>query len=181
MIVEEGIEFVTTSAGSPDKYGPVLKEAGLIVFHVVPTLKGAQRPSTPASTGWSSRAARAPGSRPAATSRRWCCCRWSREARRADRRRRRDRRRAVDGRSVRARRGGRADGHADAVVAGVRRAPEHEAGRVDADETDTMLINRHNGKPVRVLRTATHGAVRARGEGDPMALLGQHPAALRAR
>jgi enoyl-[acyl-carrier protein] reductase II len=43
MIVQEGIEFVTTSAGSPDKYGPVLKEAGLIVFHVVPTLKGAQR------------------------------------------------------------------------------------------------------------------------------------------
>ena len=43
MIVDEGIEFVTTSAGSPDKYGPVLKEAGLIVFHVVPTLKGAQR------------------------------------------------------------------------------------------------------------------------------------------
>jgi enoyl-[acyl-carrier protein] reductase II len=43
MIVAEGIEFVTTSAGSPDKYGPVLKEAGLIVFHVVPTLKGAQR------------------------------------------------------------------------------------------------------------------------------------------
>ncbi len=43
MIVDEGIEFVTTSAGSPDKYGPVLKDAGLIVFHVVPTLKGAQR------------------------------------------------------------------------------------------------------------------------------------------
>jgi len=43
MIVAEGVEFVTTSAGSPDKYGPLLKEAGLIVFHVVPTLKGAQR------------------------------------------------------------------------------------------------------------------------------------------
>jgi enoyl-[acyl-carrier protein] reductase II len=43
MLVDEGIEFVTTSAGSPDKYGPVLKDAGLIVFHVVPTLKGAQR------------------------------------------------------------------------------------------------------------------------------------------
>src|ERR1700712_1492968 len=43
MIVDEGIEFVTTSAGSPDKYGPLLKEAGLIVFHVVPNLKSAQR------------------------------------------------------------------------------------------------------------------------------------------
>src|SRR3954447_19874852 len=43
MIGEEGVEFVTTSAGSPDKYASVLKDAGLIVFHVVPTLKGAQR------------------------------------------------------------------------------------------------------------------------------------------
>ena len=29
---------------------------------------------------------------------------------------------------------------------------------VDAEETDTMMINQHNGKPVRVLRTAEHGA-----------------------
>ena len=39
MIVDEGVEFVTTSAGSPDKYTSILKDAGLIVFHVVPTLR----------------------------------------------------------------------------------------------------------------------------------------------
>ena len=32
---------------------------------------------------------------------------------------------------------------------------------VDAAETDTMLINQHNRKPVRVLRTATTERVRA--------------------
>src|SRR3954452_8370312 len=41
MIVEEGITFLTTSAGSPDKHTKTLKEAGLTVFHVVPTLRGA--------------------------------------------------------------------------------------------------------------------------------------------
>ena len=43
MIVSEDIEFVTTSAGSPDKYTSILKDAGLIVFHVVPTLRAAQK------------------------------------------------------------------------------------------------------------------------------------------
>ena len=41
MIVEEGIRFVTTSAGSPDKHTKTLKSAGLTVFHVVPSLKAA--------------------------------------------------------------------------------------------------------------------------------------------
>ena len=35
MILEEGIRFVTTSAGSPDKHTKTLKTAGLTVFHVV--------------------------------------------------------------------------------------------------------------------------------------------------
>ncbi len=34
---------MATSAGSPTRYTTPLKEAGLTVFHVVPTLKGAQR------------------------------------------------------------------------------------------------------------------------------------------
>lgn len=41
FVVEQGVQFVTTSAGSPTKYTPQLKEAGLTVFHVVPTLKAA--------------------------------------------------------------------------------------------------------------------------------------------
>ena len=41
FVVDQGVKFVTTSAGSPMKYTAVLKSAGLTVFHVVPTLKGA--------------------------------------------------------------------------------------------------------------------------------------------
>ena len=41
FVIEQGVRFVTTSAGSPTKYTSVLKEAGLIVYHVVPTLAAA--------------------------------------------------------------------------------------------------------------------------------------------
>ena len=37
------MRFVTTSAGSPNTYTTRLKEAGLTVFHVVPTLAGARK------------------------------------------------------------------------------------------------------------------------------------------
>ena len=38
FVAGQGVRFVTTSAGSPMKYTKPLKEAGLTVFHVVPTL-----------------------------------------------------------------------------------------------------------------------------------------------
>lgn len=41
FVVEQGVRFVSTSAGDPTKYTRQLKEAGLIVFHVVPTLSAA--------------------------------------------------------------------------------------------------------------------------------------------
>ena len=41
FVVEQGVRFVTTSAGDPTKYTAQLKAADLIVFHVVPTLAGA--------------------------------------------------------------------------------------------------------------------------------------------
>jgi enoyl-[acyl-carrier protein] reductase II len=41
FVIEQGVRFVTTSAGDPTKYTPRLKEAGLTVFHVVPTLAAA--------------------------------------------------------------------------------------------------------------------------------------------
>ncbi|MGT2489608.1 NAD(P)H-dependent flavin oxidoreductase [Cupriavidus basilensis] len=41
FVVDQGIRFVTTSAGDPTRYCAELKEAGLTVFHVVPTLAGA--------------------------------------------------------------------------------------------------------------------------------------------
>ncbi len=41
FVIDQGVRFVTTSAGSPTKYTASLKAAGLTVFHVVPTLYGA--------------------------------------------------------------------------------------------------------------------------------------------
>lgn len=41
FVVEQGVRFVTTSAGDPTKYTARLKAAGLTVFHVVPTLSAA--------------------------------------------------------------------------------------------------------------------------------------------
>jgi enoyl-[acyl-carrier protein] reductase II len=41
FVVEQGVKFVSTSAGDPTKYTQQLKAAGLIVFHVVPTLSAA--------------------------------------------------------------------------------------------------------------------------------------------
>ena len=43
FVIEQGVRFVTTSAGNPMKYTAALKEAGLTVFHVVPTLRGAHK------------------------------------------------------------------------------------------------------------------------------------------
>ena len=39
FVVAQGVRFVTTSAGDPTKYTKALKSAGLIVYHVVPSLK----------------------------------------------------------------------------------------------------------------------------------------------
>jgi enoyl-[acyl-carrier protein] reductase II len=41
FIVDHGVRFVTTSAGDPAKLVPSLKAAGITVFHVVPSLRGA--------------------------------------------------------------------------------------------------------------------------------------------
>ncbi|MEN9803144.1 MAG: hypothetical protein RLZ37_2269 [Actinomycetota bacterium] len=41
FVVDQGVRFVTTSAGDPRQYTAQLKSAGLTVFHVVPTLSAA--------------------------------------------------------------------------------------------------------------------------------------------
>ncbi len=41
FVVDQGVKFVTTSAGNPQQYTAQLKEAGLTVFHVVPTAAAA--------------------------------------------------------------------------------------------------------------------------------------------
>jgi len=43
FIIDQGVKFVTTSAGDPQKIVAPLKDAGLTVFHVVPSLKTALR------------------------------------------------------------------------------------------------------------------------------------------
>jgi len=43
FIVENGVRFVTTSAGDPAVLVPHFKAAGITVFHVVPTLRGARK------------------------------------------------------------------------------------------------------------------------------------------
>ena len=41
FVIDQGVKFVTTSAGSPERYTSELKAGGLTVFHVVPSLKAA--------------------------------------------------------------------------------------------------------------------------------------------
>jgi len=41
FIIDQGVRFVTTSAGSPERFTDQLKSAGLTVFHVVPNLSSA--------------------------------------------------------------------------------------------------------------------------------------------
>jgi enoyl-[acyl-carrier protein] reductase II len=43
FICQSGVKFVTTSAGSPAKFIGPLKQAGLIVYHAVPTLDAARK------------------------------------------------------------------------------------------------------------------------------------------
>jgi len=43
FVIDQGVKFVTTSAGSPERYTEQLKSAGLTVFHVVPSLAAAQK------------------------------------------------------------------------------------------------------------------------------------------
>jgi enoyl-[acyl-carrier protein] reductase II len=41
FVIDQGVQFVTTSAGDPNRFTGALKAAGLTVFHVVPTLRAA--------------------------------------------------------------------------------------------------------------------------------------------
>ena len=41
FVIDQGVRFVTTSAGNPMKYTAQLKQAGLTVYHVVPSLRAA--------------------------------------------------------------------------------------------------------------------------------------------
>ena len=43
FIIDQGVKFVTTSAGNPERYTEQLKSAGLTVFHGVPNLSAAKK------------------------------------------------------------------------------------------------------------------------------------------
>ena len=75
FVVEQGVRFVTTSAGDPTKYTRALKDAGLTVFHVVPTLRAALKAVEAGVDGLVVEGGEGGGFKNPATSRRWCCCR----------------------------------------------------------------------------------------------------------
>lgn len=172
MIVEEGIRFITTSAGSPDKFTSTLKAAGLVVFHVVPSLTAAQRAADAGVDGLVVEGSEGAGFKsPREVSTMvllpLVCQRVGLPVIAA---------------------GGIADGvsmaaafalGAEGVQMGTRmiaslESPVHQNMKdavLNAAETDTMLINQHQRKPVRVLRTATTAQFEGSISGDPMALL----------
>jgi enoyl-[acyl-carrier protein] reductase II len=43
FVADQGVRFVTTSAGNPEQYTAALHDAGITVFHVVGSLRGAQK------------------------------------------------------------------------------------------------------------------------------------------
>jgi enoyl-[acyl-carrier protein] reductase II len=43
FVADQGVKFVTTSAGDPNRYCEALKSKGLTVFHVVPSLAAAEK------------------------------------------------------------------------------------------------------------------------------------------
>ncbi|WP_037043088.1 NAD(P)H-dependent flavin oxidoreductase [Pseudonocardia halophobica] len=173
MIVEEGVRFVTTSAGSPTAHTPRLKEAGLTVFHVVPSLRGAQKAIEAGVDGLVVEGSEGAGFKaPREVSSMVLLPLVA----------------AQVGVPIVAA-GGIADGRsmaaafalgAEGVQMGTRmvateESPVHRNMKdavVAAAETDTMLINKHNGKQVRVLRTEATAPFEIATAGDPMALLG---------
>jgi enoyl-[acyl-carrier protein] reductase II len=173
MIVEEGIEFVTTSAGSPAKFTSTLKEAGLIVFHVVPTLQGALKAVEAGVDGLVVEGVEGAGFKnPGEVSSMVLLPLVAAN---------------VDVPIVAA--GGMADGismlaafalGAQGVQMGTRMVASEESGVhvnmknavVAAAESDTLLLNRHNRKPVRVLRTKRTTELEFDTDSDAMALLG---------
>ena len=173
VLVDADIEFVTTSAGSPDRFTPLLKEAGRVVFHVVPTLTAARRAVDAGVDGLVVEGAEGAGFKNPRDVSTMVLLPLVVEAL---------------GVPVIAA-GGIADGvsmagafalGAEGVQMGTRMLASAEANvhvnmkdaAVAAQETDTMLINRHRGRPVRVLRTAKTNAMEFDTEADAMSELG---------
>ena len=168
FVVEQGVKFVTTSAGSPTKYTGAAEggRAHRVPRRAEPARRaegGRRRRRRPHRRGRRGRRVQEPASGVddgAAAARRV-------EGRRADHRRRRLRRRADDGRRVRARRRGRADGHAHGVVRRVARPRQLEAGGPRRRRRPTPSSSTGTRRPaLRALRTEPHRVARVRQRGE---------------
>ncbi len=128
FVVENGVTFVTTSAGDPTKYTRLLKDAGLTVFHVVPSLRGALKAVAAGVDGLVVEGNEGGGFKaPTGASTMVLLPLVVLERRRPGRRGGGRVRRPVDGCRVRARGRGRADGHAHGQRGRVARARQLEA------------------------------------------------------
>jgi enoyl-[acyl-carrier protein] reductase II len=172
FVIDQGVKFVTTSAGNPQQYTRQLKDAGLTVFHVVPSLRGALKAVDAGVDGLVVEGGEGGGFKnPREVSTMvllpLICSK-------------------VDVPVIAA--GGICDGPtmaaafalgAEGVQLGTRmvsaaESPVHEGWKqaiVNAAETDTVFIKNDHGPALRALRTETTEKLE-RGEGNPMAVLG---------
>jgi len=167
-LLELGVRYVTTSTGPVPAFTTRLQTAGVPVLHVVTSLDDAKRAADAGVDGLIVEGAEGAGLRgdvammvllPLVTSQvdlpviaagghfRRC----------------------HHGRRLRPGRGGRADGHAHGRLGRVAVHENFKQAVVSAAETDTLLIDRHQRRPVRVLRTESTApyefATRARPSG----------------
>jgi enoyl-[acyl-carrier protein] reductase II len=174
FVAEQGVKFVTTSAGSPTKYTAALKAAGLTVYHVVPTLRGALKAVDAGVDGLIVEGGEGGGfknPRPVATMvlLPLVASRVSVPIIAAGG--------MVDGRTMAAALALGAEG----VQMGTRmvsaaESPVHENWKqaiLDAAETDTVFLNQHTSPALRALRTARTDALEFDTTSNAMALFGR--------
>ena len=179
FVIAQGVRFVTTSAGSPTRYTSQLKDAGLTVFHVVPTLRAAEKAVAAGVDGLIVEGGEGGGFKnprpvstmvllPSVT-------------------------KAVDLPVIAA--GGFLDGRTmaaalalgaegiqlgTAMVSSVE-SPVHANWKqtiIDAAETDTVFLNSHTSPGLRALRTDIHRAPRVRPRAQRHGLVRQRPGRL---
>jgi len=172
FVIDQGVKFVTTSAGNPMQYTRQLKDAGLTVFHVVPSLRAALKAIDAGVDGLIVEGGEGGGFKNPREVSTMVLLPLIRSK--------------VDVPIIAA--GGICDGPtmaaafalgAEGVQMGTRmvsaaESPVHPGWKqaiVDAAETDTVFIKNANGPALRALRTETTEKLE-RGEGNPMAVLG---------
>ena len=171
FVIDQGVKFVTTSAGDPTRYTRQLKDAGLIVFHVVPTLRAARKAVDAGVDGLVVEGGEGGGFKNPSPVSTLVLVPLIREK--------------LDVPIIAA--GGICDGAsmaavfalgAEGVQMGTRmvsasESPVHEGWKkaiVEAPETGTVFLRQERGPALRALRTETTERLAA-GEGNPMATL----------